>query len=101
MKEKILKIAVSTGAFAPFRYFNSGKVLILMYHRFREKDGKFSISPEAFANHLKYLAKNYKVITLNEFLEIRKTNKELPKNLAIITIDDGYRDVFEIAAPVL
>lgn len=101
MKEKILKIAVSTGAFAPFRYFNSGKVLILMYHRFSEKDGKFSISQAAFSSHLKYLAKHYNVITLAEYLEFRKKQTALPNKLAIITIDDGYRDVFEIAEPVL
>jgi peptidoglycan/xylan/chitin deacetylase (PgdA/CDA1 family) len=101
VKQKILKTAVSLGAFAPFRYANSGKVLILMYHRFSQKDGKFSISPEAFANHLKYLAKHYKVVTLAEFLEIRKSKSKIPSKLAVITIDDGYRDVYEIAAPVL
>lgn len=101
MKQKILKFAVSAGAFAPFRYLNGGKVLILMYHRFSEKNGKFSISQEAFSAHLKYLSKHYKVITLTEYIEFRKAKTELPKKLAIITIDDGYRDVFEIAEPVL
>lgn len=101
MKQKLLKFAVSVGAFEPFRYLNSGKVLMLMYHRFSEKDGKFTISPDTFANHLKYLAKNYKVITLAEFLEIRQKQTPIPAKLAVITIDDGYRDVFEIAEPVL
>jgi peptidoglycan/xylan/chitin deacetylase (PgdA/CDA1 family) len=101
VKQKILKTAVSLGAFAPFRYLNSDKALILMYHRFSDKDGKFSISPKAFATHLQYLTKHYKVVTLADYLKIRKTRKKIPTKLAVITIDDGYRDVYEIAAPVL
>jgi peptidoglycan/xylan/chitin deacetylase (PgdA/CDA1 family) len=101
LKQKLLNMAVSAGAFAPFRYANSGKALILMYHRFSREEERFSVSQNALAAHLKYLAKHYQVITLSEFLEIRKTqSSSLPAKLAVITIDDGYRDVFELALPV-
>lgn len=87
------------GAFAPFRWANRGNILILMYHRFGE--GAAKISAEKFELHLKYLKENHRVLSLAEMVEYSQNSKTLPPNSVVITIDDGYRDAYEIAFPLL
>lgn len=87
------------GAFAPFRWANRGNILILMYHRFGE--GATKISAEKFELHLKYLKENHRVLSLAEMVEYSQNGKTLPPHSVVITIDDGYRDVYEIAFPLL
>ena len=87
------------GAFAPFRWANRGNVLILMYHRFGESDAK--ISAREFETHLEYLKKNHRVLPLSETIDCLQNGKTLPPNSVVITIDDGYKDVYEIAFPLL
>jgi len=79
------------------RYLNSDKLTILTYHRVLEKgDGKMSISIENFEKQMKYISKNYKVISFKDLLE-----NKLKKNSIIITFDDGYKDVLQNAYPIL
>ncbi|MFX0135826.1 MAG: polysaccharide deacetylase family protein, partial [Candidatus Hodarchaeota archaeon] len=43
----------------------------------------------------------YTIISLKEAIEILKKNLEITNNLIVITFDDGYRDNFENAFPIL
>lgn len=101
MKKSLLKLMMKSGAFAPFRLMNRRKALILTYHRFSESENKFAISCGLLEHQLDYLTKRYQIISLSDLAEYLKTNKPLPDKCAVITIDDGYRDVYEIAFPVL
>lgn len=85
------------------------EVPILMYHYISEPpEGSdkyridLSVHPEVFRQQMHYLADNgYSPITLND-LSLAIVNKhELPPNPVIITLDDGYRDNYENAFPVL
>ncbi|MGH9752301.1 MAG: polysaccharide deacetylase family protein [Blastocatellia bacterium] len=74
--------------------------MILTYHRFSERDGEAPISARAFAEQTQYLKAHYKLVTLSRLAGcLRK--QEVPTRLAAITIDDGYRDAYEIAFPIL
>ena len=78
-------------------------VPILCYHRFADKcDSNLCISADSFASQLEYLKQNgYHAISLaqlNEFLEYREA---IPAKSVVITIDDGYRSLYEIAYPLL
>ncbi len=99
MKKTLLKTMYNFGAFAPFRWANRGNILILMYHRFGE--GAAKISAEKFELHLEYLKENHRVLSLSEMVESSQNGKTLPPNSVVITIDDGYRDAYEIAFPLL
>lgn len=101
MKKQILKTIYNFGGFAPFHNLNQRKVLILMYHRFSEEPHPYKISEEEFESHLIYLAKHNNVLTLDEFVEAKLKGEELPPNSAVITIDDGYSDAYDIAFPLL
>lgn len=61
-----------------------------------------SVSPQDFRDQLQYLVDNgYKAIDLYD-LSLAITDKiELPAKPVIITLDDGYRDNYENAYPIL
>ncbi|HMB28374.1 MAG TPA: polysaccharide deacetylase family protein [Blastocatellia bacterium] len=100
MKGAILNLLRITGAFAPFRWAHRRQALIVTYHRFSEGEGGARISARAFAEQVEYLAAHYTLVPLSRLAGcLRK--QELPPRLAAITIDDGYRDAYEIAFPIL
>ena len=78
-------------------------VPILCYHRFADScDSNMCISTASFAAQLAYLKQNgYHAITLaqlNEFLEYRSA---IPAKSVVITMDDAYRSIYDIAYPLL
>jgi peptidoglycan/xylan/chitin deacetylase (PgdA/CDA1 family) len=73
-----------------------------MYHSIRKDPGdthsELVVTPEAFEKQLKLLqSKNYKFLTISELLN-SKTN-QAPR--VAITFDDGFKDNYEIAFPLL
>jgi peptidoglycan/xylan/chitin deacetylase (PgdA/CDA1 family)/glycosyltransferase involved in cell wall biosynthesis len=88
------------------RHFGPG-IRILFYHRIAEKDGMRDLrgrpllTSAEFEKHLKHLRRHYEVISLAEAAQYLQSGKPLPKNLVVITFDDGYRDNFTAALPLL
>ena len=71
------------------------KIPVLLYHSINDNNSPISLKINFFENQLKYLKKNgYKTIDFNEIE--KKENKTI-----IITFDDGYKDVFYNALPIL
>ncbi|HEY7912693.1 MAG TPA: polysaccharide deacetylase family protein [Blastocatellia bacterium] len=101
MKNAILRSMQATGAFAPFRFANRGKALIVMYHRFSREEGTPMVSARAFAEQLDYLSSHYQIVPLSYVAERLASRRRLPPRIAVLTIDDAYSDVYEIAFPVL
>ena len=100
MKGSVLNLLNGAGAFAPFRWASRGQALILTYHRFSEREGEAPISARAFDEQTQYLAAHYTLVPLSRLAECMR-KREVPQRLAAITIDDGYRDAYEIAFPIL
>ena len=78
-------------------------VTVLIYHRFGEdKYPSTNIAVERFREQLEFLrTNNYSVISLEQLVQYLKTGAKLPARSVVITIDDGYRSVYENAWPVL
>ena len=77
-------------------------VPILMYHSIGEGKGGFSVSPKNFAKQMEYIKKNgYEVISLDELVSSINNKRLLKRNKVVITFDDGYKDNFQYAYPVL
>jgi len=89
--------------------------VILLYHhvapadripaaadRVRDEGWQFTHSPAAFEWQLKELRRrHYEFISLGQLLdEIRARNRERPGSV-VVTFDDGWRDNYEFALPVL
>ncbi|MCC7306632.1 MAG: polysaccharide deacetylase family protein [Acidobacteria bacterium] len=100
-KTAVANLLVRLNAFAPFRFLNRAKLPVLMYHRFSNGEEFGKTSRKVFEIHLRYLARHYKIIPLNEAVARLKANEKLPERSAVITIDDGYYDFYDIAFPVL
>lgn len=89
---------------------SKGKVTILMYHRVLTTDairghliqpGMYTLD-STFEKHIKFLKEHYRIISFTDLLEYLDANK-LDKDQAycVITFDDGWRDNYINAFPVL
>src|SRR5262245_4129515 len=92
-----------SGAFDLMRLISRHRALILTYHRFSadgdEDDGK--TPARQFAKQLEHLIAHYDVVPLSQMVERITAGNPLPSRMAAVTIDDGYRDAYEIAYPLL
>lgn len=76
-------------------------VPILLYHHIDNKPGWLYVDPTTFASQMGYLIqKGYAVITLPEVVA-GLVSGGLPVKSAVLTFDDGYRDFYTQAYPVL
>ena len=75
---------------------------IFLYHRFCASGSTVwgGISQDEFAWQLAKMTRSFEIITFSEFLQ-RKRTRISTKNCAVITVDDGYRDFYLYAYPVL
>jgi len=75
-------------------------VPILTYHDFG--NAGIQVTPENFRKQMAFLKeKHYNVISLGELVEGVRAAKKFPRNSVVITFDDGYKDNYTIAYPVL
>lgn len=76
-----------------------GKLLIIYYHEVVENGQGFSyqkIDKDKFENQMKYLYENgYHTLLFSDL------DKPLPEKAIIVSFDDGFRTVYENAAPVM
>ena len=86
------------------RYLSSAlRVPVLCYHSVNSKlnDECDPIDPGLFEEHLRYIKENHTVISFRHFAEGLVYGTKVPKNAVVITFDDGYRDNYEVAYPLL
>jgi peptidoglycan/xylan/chitin deacetylase (PgdA/CDA1 family) len=76
---------------------------ILTYHDIQPASkSRFTITPELFEMQLRYLAEHgYVGITLDDLDRFLRYERPVPRKAVIITVDDGYKSMKTIAAPLL
>jgi len=77
---------------------------ILMYHYIDDKEdmSKLSLCPEGFSRQMKFLREHkYNVVSLEELVGMIKNKKKIPPKTVAVTFDDGMRNNFLCAYPVL
>lgn len=85
------------------------RVPILMYHYTSTPPAgadairmDLSVTPSLFEAHLAYLRfAGYKTITLEQLVYALSQQGSLPEKPVVLTFDDGYRDNYEYAFPLL
>ena len=82
---------------------NSARVPILMYHGFVDDGGSGSlVSAEVFKSHIKALEEaGFATISFDDLYAFVTQGATLPAKPVIITMDDGYMSVYDIAFPIL
>lgn len=79
-----------------------GQVQVLMYHRFRTSPyDAFSVSVEAFEQQMAWLAEQGLAISLEEFEAFLSGQRRLLHDAVLVTVDDGFRDLWQEAVPIL
>jgi peptidoglycan/xylan/chitin deacetylase (PgdA/CDA1 family) len=75
---------------------------ILIYHRVNDDKDPFfpGLPTDIFRRQMEYLAHNFRVLSLEEAVR-RLREQDLPDNAVVVTFDDGYRDNYVNAFPIL
>ena len=78
------------------------KILVLNYHKVDNMNISLSVLPKDFDWQMKYLHDHgYNTITPDELYKALTEGGPLPDNPVLITFDDGYRDNYKNAYPIL
>jgi peptidoglycan/xylan/chitin deacetylase (PgdA/CDA1 family) len=97
----------------PLRPTNSSSVFIdgyrtipiLCYHQFTAgatTKQRLEVSAEAFTEQMQYLKDNdFRVLSFAEISEILAGEQPIPPRAVVLTVDDGYRSVYDVAWPIL
>jgi len=83
-------------------------VPILAYHgvtalpddRLRNRR-RLHVTAQRFTEHLQELKRYWQPVALRELVEAFRAARPLPERAAVVTFDDGYRNVMTVAAPLL
>lgn len=78
-------------------------VPILVYYNFSEnRSDKMSVSKDDFEIQMNYLKVNgYHVISLDQLLDFIDYKEQLPEKSIVITFDDAWGSIYDIALPIL
>lgn len=75
---------------------------ILTFHAIEDGPAPDSFPPDLFARGMARLhGEGYRTIELLDLVECLQTGAPFPERAFVLTFDDGYRSVYERAAPVL
>jgi peptidoglycan/xylan/chitin deacetylase (PgdA/CDA1 family) len=78
-------------------------VPVLAYHKFsKQVADRMTVREDAFDEQMAFLKKNgYRVITLDALFDFLDHKRPIPQKSVVITVDDGWRSMYDIAYPIL
>ncbi len=82
---------------------------ILMYHSISDEVERgvhpyyqTTTTPRRFADHMRYLHENgYHVVSLGHAVDLLRNGQDLDRRNVVLTFDDGFRDFYTEAFPIL
>jgi glycosyltransferase involved in cell wall biosynthesis len=85
------------------------RAVVLAYHSVSEPDPandryrcpSIALPPAAFERHMRFLADHYDVVPMARIVACLEAGEPFPPRAVAITFDDGYRDNYTIAYPIL
>lgn len=103
----IKKLLYYSGSVKVARIFgkNGKHARILTYHSISEEanycPNSIALPQHLFKAQLKFLAEHYQVISLDDLVQCINKGSRFPDNAVVLTFDDGYKDNYEHAYPLL
>lgn len=106
--KKAARTAVVAGSLASgllaIRHLTSRRKTLraLTYHRFGESErDPWCVDERSFEAQMRWLAEKRLAVSLEEATRFVRGEIELPNNAVLVTIDDGFSSVLDIAAPIM
>jgi peptidoglycan/xylan/chitin deacetylase (PgdA/CDA1 family) len=89
-------------AFPFIKKRQSRNVQILIYHRVNDEYDPFfpAVAIDIFAKQMEFLSSHFNILPLEDTIDMMRRN-DIPPNAIVITFDDGYRDNYLNAYPIL
>jgi len=88
-----------------FRYVNRNRLFVVNYHGICRSDYQPSVwtqlPRERFIQQMLYVKKYYHIISMQDLIEAIDSGSYLPPKAALITFDDGLRNNYSVAYPLL
>ena len=73
-----------------------------MFHNLEDAPGPINFPPALFSDFMNYLSdEGFKSLTFGAAVEIIRSGHQFPDRSFVVTFDDGFRSVYDIALPVL
>jgi peptidoglycan/xylan/chitin deacetylase (PgdA/CDA1 family) len=107
--KRAVQSAVSAAVPGLWKLRSAPSLLILMYHRVLpadhpqragEQPGMY-VSPQTLAMHVEVLAEHFTLVHLDDWISAQEQGRAMPSLCCALTFDDGWRDNYEYAYPVL
>jgi peptidoglycan/xylan/chitin deacetylase (PgdA/CDA1 family) len=102
--KSIVGVFVTVIIIVLFVFINQGKnIPVLNYHQVEDNvNNPLTLSKQEFAEQMAYLRRHgYNSITPDQLVKHIKNGVPLPDNPILITLDDGYRDNYTNAYPIM
>jgi len=108
IKKNLAILFEASGTYELLRRMNRHKLLVIYYHRVvgnsevvdKNLSGMF-VREDAFEEQLRLLKRDYVPITEMQLADYQRGGASLPDYSVLITFDDGYKDNFTRAYPLL
>jgi peptidoglycan/xylan/chitin deacetylase (PgdA/CDA1 family) len=108
MKKLVFRLLYWTGVVRLVAWVNRKRAVFICYHGVTERETRhpedrfgLHVRKDRFRSHLEYLQRHYRVISLSDYLKASRARQSLPEYAAVITFDDGYRNFYTVAGPLL
>jgi peptidoglycan/xylan/chitin deacetylase (PgdA/CDA1 family) len=89
------------GGYQLARHICRSQPRILMYHRFSSSPTEGRCSSKRFEDQVKHIKRNYAPFSLVGLIQYQREHGRFPAHAVVITVDDGYRDFYQYAFPIL
>lgn len=105
VKKALTKALVVSCADVLFRHLNRDRLLVVMYHGVTRQSYEPPVWTQlplpVFRSQLEFLSKHYRFVTLQQVVRALDQGEPLPERSALITFDDGLKNNYSVAYPVL
>lgn len=77
-------------------------VRVLTYHRFGDANrDPWCVSAEDFEQQMRWLYERKMAVSIDDLVQFARGEKELADGSVLVTMDDGFSSVLQIAAPIM